>query len=70
MLRRSCGIAVWLGLICSQAIAQQEIKLTVASGHPAVTGSVALIRDVFIPEVDKRLAAGGNRQAPRHAESH
>ena len=59
MIGRSCGVAVWLGLFCSQAIAQQEIKLTVASGHPAVTGSVALIRDVFIPEVDKRLAAGG-----------
>jgi len=37
--------------------APQEIKLTVGSGHPPLSGAVKEIRDLFIPEVDKRLAA-------------
>jgi len=40
-------------------MAQQEIKLTTASGHPAISGAVAEIRDLFIPEIDRRLAATG-----------
>lgn len=54
---RAAALAV--SLISTSAFAQQEIKLTVASGHPAVTGSVSLIRDFLIPEVDRRLAAAG-----------
>ena len=58
-MRFSTGLLASGLLLGSPAWAQQEIKLTVASGHPATSGSVAEIRDVFIPEVDKRLAAGG-----------
>lgn len=43
----------------SGAFAAQEIKLTVGSGHPPLSGAVKEIRELFIPEVDKRLAAGG-----------
>jgi TRAP-type C4-dicarboxylate transport system substrate-binding protein len=41
------------------AAAPQEIKITVGSGHPPLSGAVKEIRDLFIPEVDKRLAASG-----------
>ena len=40
------------------AFAQQVIKLTVTAGHPPVFLWVKLTDEVFIPEVDKRLAAG------------
>jgi TRAP-type C4-dicarboxylate transport system substrate-binding protein len=39
--------------------AQQVINLTVASSHPTTIPWVGFIKDVFMPEVDKRLAAGG-----------
>lgn len=41
------------------ASAQQVINLTVASSHPTTIPWVGFIKDVFMPEVDKRLAAGG-----------
>ena len=41
--------------------AQQIIKLTVISGHPPATVGVANIIKVLIPEIDKNLAAGGNK---------
>lgn len=41
------------------ASAQQDINLTVASSHPTTIPWVGFIKDVFMPEVDKRLAAGG-----------
>ena len=41
------------------ASAQQVINLTVASSHPTTLPWVGFIKDVFMPAVDKRLAAGG-----------
>eukprot|EP01136_Pigoraptor_vietnamica_P030965 Opistho-1_new@90909 len=41
------------------ASAQQVINLTVASSHPTTIPWVGFIPQVFMPEVDKRLAAGG-----------
>ena len=41
------------------AHAQQTIKLTAAGGHPPVFLWVKLLDEFYIPEVDKRLAAGG-----------
>jgi len=41
--------------------AQQVIKLTATAGHPPVFLWVKTMDEVFIPEVDKRLAAGGNK---------
>ncbi len=58
---RTLGLAT-LGLaIASAASAQQVIKLTVAAGHPPVFLWVKLTDEVFIPEVDKRLAAAGGK---------
>jgi TRAP-type C4-dicarboxylate transport system substrate-binding protein len=48
-----------IGALSYEASAEEIIKLTVVSGHPPATAGVRLLRDYFIPEVDKRLAAGG-----------
>jgi TRAP-type transport system periplasmic protein len=50
-----------LGLAAAGAQAQQVIKLTATAGHPPVFLWVKTMDEVFIPEVDKRLAAGGNK---------
>lgn len=58
-------IAVVAGLAVGGAVvpatAQEVIKLTVVAGHPPATFGVAMLRDFFIPEVDKRLAAAGGK---------
>lgn len=43
------------------AQAQQVIKLTAAAGHPPVFLWVKTLDETFIPEVDKKLAAAGNK---------
>jgi len=43
------------------AHAQQTIRLTAAAGHPPVFLWVKLVDEFFMPEVDKRLAAAGNK---------
>lgn len=43
------------------AAAQQVIKMTAAAGHPPVFLWVKTADEVFIPEVDKRLAAAGGK---------
>ena len=53
--------AMAFGAAIAPAKAQQEIKLTVVSGHPPATFGVAMLRDFFIPEVDRRLAAAGGK---------
>jgi TRAP-type C4-dicarboxylate transport system substrate-binding protein len=53
--------ACFAACIAYAANAQEVIKLTVVSGHPPATFGVSLLRDYFIPEVDRRLAAGGNK---------
>ena len=47
--------------VAGPARAQEVIKLTVVAGHPPATFGVSLLRDYFIPEVDKRLAAAGGK---------
>lgn len=51
--------AVWLAFAAAPAQAQQTIKLTAAAGHPPVFLWVKTLDEVFIPEVDRKLAAGG-----------
>mgnify|MGYP005846863545 CR=1 FL=1 len=41
--------------------AQQVIKLTAVAGHPPAFLWVKLLDEFYIPEVDKRLAAAGNK---------
>lgn len=43
------------------AHAQQVIKLTAAAGHPPTFLWVKTLEETFIPELDKRLAAAGNK---------
>ncbi len=50
----TAGIAV--GLISGPAAAE-DIKLRIASGHPAVNTYVNLMQNFFVPEVTKRVAA-------------
>ncbi len=58
---QTLGLAA-LGLaLASAAGAQQVIKLSAAAGHPPVFLWVKLTDEVFIPEVDKRLAAAGGK---------
>ena len=55
-------LAAAIGLTgLSSVHAQQTIKLTAAGGHPPVFLWVKLIDEFYIPEVDKRLAAAGNK---------
>jgi TRAP-type C4-dicarboxylate transport system substrate-binding protein len=54
------AIACALGAF-GAAQAQQVIKLTAAAGHPPVFLWVKTLDETFIPEVDKKLAAGGNK---------
>jgi TRAP-type C4-dicarboxylate transport system substrate-binding protein len=51
------GMAALSGTVVS-ARAEETIKLTIISGHPLATVGVTKLRDVFVPEVDKQLAAG------------
>lgn len=63
--RRSLLIAASLLAVGTGAAgiaqAQQVIKLTAAAGHPPTFLWVKTLDETFIPEVDKRLAAGGNK---------
>ena len=55
-------LATAIGLCSTGALqAQQIIKLTATAGHPPVFLWVKTMDEVFIPEVDKRLAAAGNK---------
>lgn len=48
-----------LGTVPLAASAQQTINITIASSHPTTIPWVGFMQSVFMPEVDKRLAAGG-----------
>lgn len=65
MTSRTMGMTLaGLGLAVAtvgQAAAAEQIKLTAISGHPPVVGSVKYLKEYFIPEVDKRLAAAGGK---------
>lgn len=54
----SAAIAAGLGFAVSSASAE-TISLTVAAAPPPVVLNVKLMKEFFIPEVDKRLAAAG-----------
>lgn len=48
----------------------KEIKLTVISGHPPVVGSVKYLKEFFIPEVDRRLAARGSKHTIKWTQAY
>ncbi len=57
----AAAVAAFAALAHLPASAQQIIKLTATAGHPPVFLWVKTLDEVFIPEVDKRLAAAGNK---------
>lgn len=59
MLKRfkSTLLAALLGLVCATAAQAENIKLRIASGHPAANTYVNLMQNFFVPEVTKRVAA-------------
>jgi C4-dicarboxylate-binding protein DctP len=46
-----------LATVSTTAMAQEVIKLRIASGHPPANTYVELLRDYFVPEVTKQVAA-------------
>jgi TRAP-type C4-dicarboxylate transport system substrate-binding protein len=46
-----------LAFVSSSTMAQEVIKLRIASGHPTANTYVALMQNFFVPEVTKRVAA-------------
>ena len=54
-------LGVGLAMTASPACAQQVIPLTITAGHPPVFLWVKLTDEVFVPGVDRRLAAAGGK---------
>ena len=55
------GAAMAAALVAADASAQQTIKLTVVAGSPITVTPAKMTKEVFIPEINKRLAASGNK---------
>lgn len=49
--------AVLLAALAAPAVHAEDIKLRIASGHPAANTYVNLMQNFFVPEVTKRVAA-------------
>jgi TRAP-type C4-dicarboxylate transport system substrate-binding protein len=60
LIRTTC-LALTVAALPATASAQQVIKLTAMDGYPPRALWVKEFIEFFIPEVDKRLAAAGNR---------
>jgi C4-dicarboxylate-binding protein DctP len=56
-LKLASGAAALALAFCSAAAFAEDIKLRIASGHPAVNTYVGLMQNFFVPEVTKRVAA-------------
>ena len=54
------AVAVFGLATATSAAAIEEIKITAASGLPSFSAGTGEVINVFIPEIDKRLAAKGN----------
>ena len=64
--QRRTALTVAIGTLGALALAlplaahaQQTINITIAASHPTTIPWVGFMQSVFMPEVDKRLAAGG-----------
>lgn len=57
--RRTLALGTLALALPFAASAQQTLNLTIASSHPTTIPWVGFMQSVFMPEVDKRLAAGG-----------
>ncbi len=56
VLLKVLAITVLAG-VGTSAMAQDAIRLRIASGHPRANTYVALMQDFFVPEITKRVAA-------------
>ena len=61
MRRFLIALAALCAAAATPAHAQQTIKLTVSAGHPSAFLWVKLLDEMFIPEVDRRVAAAGGK---------
>ncbi|WP_339952267.1 C4-dicarboxylate TRAP transporter substrate-binding protein [uncultured Albimonas sp.] len=61
-LKSTALASAWLLALGLPAAAQETIPLTIVAGHAPVAMGVALLRDHFIPEVDRILAESGDYQ--------
>ena len=60
LFRHTAAVASTVALImaaAAPAVRAEDIKLRIASGHPAVNTYVNLMQNFFVPEVTKRVAA-------------
>jgi TRAP-type C4-dicarboxylate transport system substrate-binding protein len=55
------GVAACALMFGAEASAQQTIRLTVAAGSPVTVTPAKMTKEVFIPEVNKRLAASNQK---------
>jgi len=53
------GLAFMTSALALKPASAKTINLTVAAGQPPVLLGIKLLRDYFIPEVDRRIAAAG-----------
>ena len=63
MLRKTALLAAMLalGISISGAARAKDFNITVATGHPPVIPWVRVLRDQFIPEVNKQLEGSGHK---------
>lgn len=57
---KAAAMALALHGLATPAMSQETIRMTIAAGLPAVSTSIALLDNMYIPEVNKRLAETGN----------
>jgi TRAP-type transport system periplasmic protein len=60
-MKANFAVATALALAAASAGAQQTINLTIGSSHPEQLPWVAAMKNHVVPEINKRLEAGGNR---------
>jgi len=60
-LSRTLAAGAAAALFTAPAFAQQTINLTIASSHPPTIPWVNVMQTHVVPEMNKRLAAGGNK---------
>ncbi len=58
---KMAALAVAFALPAAPAAAQQVINLTIASSHPVQVPWVSAMANHIVPEIDRRLAADGNK---------
>lgn len=61
LMKFACAAVAAACLACGAASAQTVHKVTIATGQPPVFPYISMLRDYFVPEVDKRLSQTQHR---------